>query len=116
MTPRPHPILRGGRARRPRFALLVMMVLLLAASALFSAAAPHHHGDGPASASCVDLLHSDEVAHEHQHGNDWTPRLSQRARAVTVTAVPYPRCDVALPTPASMVPGVVLSRLGVLRV
>lgn len=96
-----------------------MLVLLMAASALFSAAAAHHrddHGGGPVAASCDDRAHADEVAHEHRHGNDWTPRLSQRARPVIVAAVPYPRCEVVLPTPESMVPGVVLSRLGVLRV
>jgi hypothetical protein len=95
---------------------MAMLMLLLAASALFSAAAPHHHADVPTSTACMDRHHADELAHEHQHGNDWTPRLNQRARLVNDTAVPYPRCEVVLPSPASTVPGVVLSRLGVLRV
>jgi hypothetical protein len=95
---------------------MIMLVLLLAASALFSAAAPHHHTGVHTSSACVDQHHADELAHEHQHGNDWTPRLNQRARLVNVTAVPYPRCEVVLPSPSSTVPGVVLSRLGVLRV
>ncbi|MEU8660199.1 hypothetical protein [Actinoplanes philippinensis] len=110
MTGRPHPTVRGT-------AVLIMLMALLAASALFSAPAEHHHHPGAgASAACVDQLQSDEAAHGHRHGNDWTPRLSRRARAVIVAAVPYPRCAVVLPTPASTVPGVVLSRLGVLRV
>ncbi|GIE76752.1 hypothetical protein Aph02nite_27020 [Actinoplanes philippinensis] len=118
------------------FAVLIMLVALLAASALFSVPAGHHHpGAGTSatsallsvpgkhhhpgagtSATCVDRLQSDEAAHDHRHGNDWTPRLSQRGRAVIVAAVPYPRCALVLPTPTSTAPGVVLSRLGVLRV
>ncbi|BEL03359.1 hypothetical protein Q0Z83_015500 [Actinoplanes sichuanensis] len=112
MTVRPHPTVRGA------FAVVVMAVLLLAASSLFSAAAPHHRGGAPTAVASADQQHGAAVVaeDEHQHGNDWTPRLNQRARSVTVAAVPYHRGEVDLLIPASAVPGVVLSRLGVLRV
>lgn len=112
MNVRPHPTVRWA------FAVVVMVVLLLAASSLFSAAAPHHRAGAQVSTACADQHHGDAVTseHEHQHGNDWTPRLNQRARSVTVATVPYHHGEVDLLIPASAVPGVLLSRLGVLRV
>ncbi|MEV4278452.1 hypothetical protein [Actinoplanes xinjiangensis] len=113
MIERPHPTVRG---RGP--AIMVMLVLLLAASTLFSTAAPHHHAGARTFAACVDLHQPDEVAHEHEHrhGNDWTPRLSQRARVVAGTVVAYPRRAVVPPVPVSTAPGAATGRSSVLRV
>ncbi len=117
---------RPGRSGPARFRAVVMIVVFLAASALFCAASAHH-ADGPVhvghSMAEPGAVHADETAHEHQHGNGWTPQPIKRLRVATgVVAVAVTAVFAVLPGHTSVAarPAVAsdtgLSLLGVLRI
>lgn len=68
-----------------------MIVLLLAAAVLFSAGAAHHaahpHAHAGQPVPVAGMVHHHELAHEHQHGNDWAPQPSQRIRVLADVVV-----------------------------
>jgi hypothetical protein len=126
MTARPYGIARPGRSRPGGLVAVVMIVVLVAAAVLFSAASAHHAGDhvhvGHTAVAPV-AAHHDETAHEHQHGNEWTPHPGKRLRVAAgvvavavlpVVAPPPDRDAVTAGTAVASDPD--LSLLGVLRI
>jgi len=124
---------RAGRRRPTGVVGAVMLLLVLAAAVLYSAGSTHHDSPSPtahrmafADTACAPHSHAGESApdHEHEHGNDWAPNLTTRARPAgtivliaTATAAPSPPClgvSTATSTAVSRVAD--LSLLGVLRV
>ncbi|GGN43933.1 hypothetical protein FHR83_008031 [Actinoplanes campanulatus] len=128
MTARPHGFARAGRESPAGLVAVVMIVLLLAAAALFSAASAHHAAGGHVhiepTTGAVVAVHHHETVHEHQHGNTWTPHLTQRIRVTAdavllavISAVPALIDQGAAATgTAAAAPGSPLSLLGVLRI
>jgi hypothetical protein len=126
MTARSYGIGRPGHCRPGGLVAVIMVVVLVAATALFSAASAHHAGDHvQAGHTAVEPVaaHHDETAHEHQHGNEWTPHPVKRLRvaadvvavaALAVVALPPDRDVVTAGTAVTSDPD--LSRLGVLRI
>jgi hypothetical protein len=89
--------IRMHRAGPARLVAAAVVLLALAAGVLFSAGSDHHrHGHHPAPGLAVvghvslPHVHTDDSghghrtgetpAHGHEHGNEWTPNLSPRAR------------------------------------
>ncbi|MBO3737686.1 hypothetical protein [Actinoplanes flavus] len=126
MTARPYGMARPCRSWPGGLVAVVMIVVLVAAAALFSAASAHHAGDhvyaGHTAVAPV-VAHHDETAHEHQHGNEWTPHPVKRLRVAAdvvavavlpVVAPPLDRDVVRAGTVVASDPD--LSLLGVLRI
>jgi hypothetical protein len=101
---------RPRRVRPSGFMVVAMVLFLLAAAALFFASSSHHglgsqQAQPVAAAQCGAHAHDGESVpdHHHHHGNDWTPRLNQRAHLVAQATVAMTdvACDVAVPVPTS---------------
>jgi hypothetical protein len=127
MTARPHAIARPDRPGVGGIFAVVLIVVFLAATVLFAEASAHHAGGhvyvGQAVADPAGVHHH-ETAHEHQHGNDWTPQPTKRLRvtasvlviaAITVMAALPDQAGVAAVVPTAVVDPA-LSLLGVLRI
>jgi hypothetical protein len=76
------------RAPFPRRVLVALtMLLALGAGLLVSAGSAHHATDQPAAATASTAIAVHPADHEHHHGGDWTPTLSQALRPCAAATI-----------------------------